>query len=246
MKVRPDLQRTLLDVADADAELARLDHRLNHLPEDAEIDALDQKIDAARDDLVSAEISAEDLDREYRRLDTEMTGMTNREAKDSAQLTGGGLAAKALSELQHELAGLGRRRAMLEEELIELMERQEALESERQRASATIAHLESELVAAQDRRTASTAKITEQLSAATERREQLVVEVPTELLAIYDKQRASGHVGAGLLRARRCGACRMELDRGTLAGISAKDADEVVRCEECGAILIRTNESGLP
>ncbi|NED62422.1 hypothetical protein G3I15_16010, partial [Streptomyces sp. SID10244] len=45
--------------------------------------------------------------------------------------------------------------------------------------------------------------------------------------------------------ARRCGACRMELDRGTIASIGAKPADEVVRCEECGAVLVRTAESGI-
>jgi predicted nucleic acid-binding Zn-ribbon protein len=40
----------------------------------------------------------------------------------------------------------------------------------------------------------------------------------------------------------RCGACRIELDRGELARIAAAADDEVRRCEECGAILLRTKE----
>lgn len=245
MKVDAGRQRLLLELAEVDATLARLGHRARNLPEDAEITETTARIEAARSDLVRAEISAEDLDREYRRMDGEITGMRDREQKDSAQMTAGGMAAKALSELQHELSGLGRRRQVLEDDMLELMERQEALGSERDRASATLAHLESELTALRARREQSLATVDDERSVLTERREQILGEVPEELLPIYERQRSAGKVGAGLLRARRCGACRMELDRGTIATIAAAADDEVLRCEECGAILIRTHESGL-
>lgn len=245
MKADSGAQRLLLDLADADAELARLEHRRTHLAEDTELAELNEKVDAARDDLVRAEISAEDLTREYRRIDSEVTGMASREAKDSALLTAGGLAPKALSELQHELAGLGRRRANLEDDMLSVMEQQEAVTAEQQRAAATIEHLDAEVVATRERRTTSLAAIDADAEAATERRTAVAAEIPADLLAVYDKQRSASRIGAGLLRARRCGACRMELDRGTIASISAKLSDDVVRCEECGAILVRTAESGL-
>jgi predicted nucleic acid-binding Zn-ribbon protein len=37
----------------------------------------------------------------------------------------------------------------------------------------------------------------------------------------------------------RCGACRIELDRGEVARIAAAAEDEVLRCSECRAILLR-------
>ncbi|MDY6809575.1 MAG: C4-type zinc ribbon domain-containing protein [Actinomycetota bacterium] len=245
MKVDAGAQRLLLDLADVDAEIARIDHRRTSLPEDAELDELATRVDAARDDLVRAEISAEDLAREYRRMEGEATGMAAREAKDSAQLTGGGLAPKALSELQHELNGLARRRAAVEDDMLGVMEQQEAVAAEQQRASATIDHVQTEIAAVRERRDGALAKATADREAADARRAALVADIAPELLAVYDKQRASRRVGAGLLRARRCGACRMELDRGTIASIAAKAPDDVVRCEECGAILVRTAESGL-
>jgi predicted nucleic acid-binding Zn-ribbon protein len=52
-------------------------------------------------------------------------------------------------------------------------------------------------------------------------------------------------VGAALLRATRCGACRLELDRAELSRVRAAAAEEVLRHEECGAIMVRTEESGL-
>jgi predicted nucleic acid-binding Zn-ribbon protein len=245
MKVDAGVQRLLLDLADSDAEINRLEHRRKNLPENAEIAEQEKAIDAARDDLVRAEISAEDLGREYRRIESEVTGMANREAKDSKQLAAGGLAPKALSELQHELAGLGRRRAVFEDELLTLMEQQEAVEAERDRAAATISHLEEKVADARVRRDESLATIEEDMTRAREKRDTLAGEIDADLLAVYDQQRANGRIGAGLLRARRCGACRMELDRGTIASISAALSDEVIRCEECGAILVRTAESGI-
>ena len=52
-----------------------------------------------------------------------------------------------------------------------------------------------------------------------------------------------GGVGAGLLQGRRCGACRIEIDRGELARIAAAAEDEVLRCPECSAILLRVKDS---
>ena len=54
-----------------------------------------------------------------------------------------------------------------------------------------------------------------------------------------------GGVGAAALRARQCGGCRLTLDATILKEIAAKADDEVVRCEECSRILVRTKESGL-
>lgn len=245
MKVTADRQRLLLDLADADATLARLDHRAKNLPEDAEIADLDRRIDEAKDDQVRAEIAAEDLNRDYRRIDSEITGMRDREQKDSLQLNAGGLPPKQLSELQHELAGLGRRRAVLEDDLLGLMERQEAVEAEAQRASALVAHLNEDLAAVRGRREQAAAELAADREVAATRRDSLAAETDADLYQVYEKQRSAGKVGAGLLRARRCGACRMEIDRGTLATIAAAADDEVLRCGECGAILVRTNESGL-
>ncbi|MFT4126197.1 MAG: C4-type zinc ribbon domain-containing protein [Gordonia sp. (in: high G+C Gram-positive bacteria)] len=245
MKVDATRQRLLLELADADAGIARLEYRARNLPEDAELAAAATRLAAARSELVAAEIAAEDLDRDYRRIESEITGMRNREVKDSRQLTAGGLAPRALSELQHELAGLVRRRGMLEDDLLELMERQEAVGTEQDRAAATITAVTEDLdrlTAARDR---ALAEVNADRETAANRRAAVVAEVPTDLLALYERRRAQTGAGAGLLRQRRCGACRIEIDRGTLSRIAATAPDEVVFCEECGAILVRTQESGL-
>jgi predicted nucleic acid-binding Zn-ribbon protein len=48
-----------------------------------------------------------------------------------------------------------------------------------------------------------------------------------------------------MLRHGRCEGCRLELSGGDKARVKAAAVDEVVRCEECRRILVRTAESGL-
>jgi predicted nucleic acid-binding Zn-ribbon protein len=50
---------------------------------------------------------------------------------------------------------------------------------------------------------------------------------------------------ATLAEARQCQGCRIELYGNELAAVRNADPHEVVRCENCGRILVRTAESGL-
>jgi hypothetical protein len=72
----------------------------------------------------------------------------------------------------------------------------------------------------------------------------LASRVPPDLLALYDKLRDTlGGVGAAPLRGSRCEGCHMQLPPTDLKAIVEAEPDEVVRCEECRRILIRTANS---
>ncbi|MCK0441032.1 C4-type zinc ribbon domain-containing protein [Gordonia alkaliphila] len=246
MKAAPAQQRRLLDLADLDAELARARHQLTQLPEAARVAEVTEQLAVAEEDVVRAEAAVAEMQRTYDATDEELTGITEHAKRDQTQLDSGLLSHKALAELQHELSGLELRRDVLESDLLEIMERQEALGMESERAQGTVLHhreLLAEAVTARDHATATTENtVTEFLS----RRAAIADEVADDLLAVYDRLREQGRVGAGLLRQRRCGACRMELDPRTLSAVAAAAEDEVVRCEECTAIMVRTEQSGLP
>jgi len=64
-------------------------------------------------------------------------------------------------------------------------------------------------------------------------------------MALYERIRTQKGVGAAELRARQCGGCRLTLNPSDLAVIAKAPVDEVMRCEECSRILVRTGESGL-
>ena len=77
-------------------------------------------------------------------------------------------------------------------------------------------------------------------------RSDIVAGVGEELIGLYEKIRAqSGGIAAAELRQRRCGGCRLELNNVDFDRIRRAAEDEVIRCEECRRIMIRTGESGL-
>lgn len=246
MKAAPAHQRRLLDLADLDAELARAHHRLSHLPENEALVEIDVELAAAYEEVTRAESVAADLQAEYDVVDKELTGMTEHARRDQAKLDSGGLPPKVLAELQHEMTGLTKRRDVLESDLLEIMERQEAQGMEGDRAQAAVVALEERRTQARTARDQAMAVTENEITEFLHRRDAVARELPDDLLAAYDRLRDQGKVGAGLLRQRRCGACRMELDPRALAAIAAAAEDDVVRCEECNAIVVRTEQSGLP
>lgn len=245
MKVDPAVQRRLLELAEVDAELSQIDHQRRHLPELAEIGAAEQALRESRDALVAIQTTASDLDRELKRQEREVESVRGREDKDRALMQSGSVSAKQLTDLEHELQTLQRRQTALEDDLLELMERREAVGVDEQRTAAEVDAGELKLADAQQRRDDVLADLEVTQARRDAERKSLVPLFPAELLALYDRVRAARSIGAGLLRARRCGACQLELDRSAISDIKGAAEDEVVTCDNCGAILVRTQESGI-
>ena len=245
MNVEPQIQARLLELAATDTELARIDHRRVSLPEQQELSRLEAERIERRDAVATVEIQLEDLDRDIRKLESEVEAVRKREERDRTMLQSGGVGAKQLTELQHELGTLERRQSTLEDELLEVMERREATEADQQHAGAQLSRIEAALVDATRLRDEAEADLDVAENRCRTDRSTLSAEIPVDLLAIYDRQRERHGTGAALLQARRCGACRIELDRGELARIAKTAPEIVVTCPECGAVLVRTKESGL-
>lgn len=245
MKADAVQQLSLLELASVDAELTRLTHRAGHLAEQQRFDASVAEHREAGDRLAVLGIAIEDVDGQVAKLEDEIDGVRKREDRDRALLKGGSVDPKNVAELQHELEALERRQAALEDSLLELMERREQLESERSEQTDRVAEMKRAMIAAEDTRDGALVELDQAKHRAVSRRTELTKALEADLLALYEKLRAKGGVAASLLQARRCGACRIEIDKGELARLAAAPQDEVLRCPECSAILVRTKESGL-
>ena len=242
MKAEVAQQRCLLEIAELDAELAKMDHRASKLPERAEIERIHGEQVAAADRLGALQIALEDLNTQVSRFESEIDGVRQREDRDRSLLQSVA-DSKQLSELQHELETLQRRQASLEDSLIEVMEHREQLQNQHAAEATVIEGLESDLAAVQHALDTTLADIGHHRRVHSSRRDELTAELRPDLLALYERQRSGGGPGAALLQGGRCGACRIEIDRGELARISAAADDEVLRCPECSAILLRVKAS---
>jgi predicted nucleic acid-binding Zn-ribbon protein len=244
MKAEVIHQRSLLEVADVDAELSRIEHRSSHLTEQQRFEQIQADHREANDRLASLGLSLEDLDAQISKFESEIEGVRDREDRDRKMLDGGAINAKQLADLQHELETLERRQANLEDSLLEVMERREELQARRTDELRTIDTLESELAEAQRARDDALAAIETNRQQCVSRRDELTAGLDPDLVSLYERQRSRGGPGAGRLQGRRCGACRIEIDRGEMARITAAADDEVLRCPECGAILLRVRDGG--
>jgi uncharacterized protein len=242
MKAEVAQQRSLLEVAELDAELAKMDHRAGRLPARADIERIHAEQVAANDRLGALQIALQDLDTQVSRFESEIDGVRQREDRDRSLLQSVA-DSKQLTELQHELDTLQRRQTSLEDSLIEVMEHREQLQNQRAAEEAVIERLESDLAAAQQALDTTLADIDHHRRVHSSRRDEITAELTPDLLALYERQRSGGGPGAALLQGGRCGACRIEIDRGELARISAAADDEVLRCPECSAILLRLKDA---
>ncbi|MGH3967882.1 MAG: zinc ribbon domain-containing protein, partial [Mycobacterium sp.] len=158
MKADVAQQRSLLELAELDAELARVAHRASHLPEQQDYDRVQTDHSAAADRLAALHIALEDLDTAIARYESEVDAVRQREDRDRS-LLGSVADAKQLSELQHELETLQRRQSSLEDSLLEVMERREELQSQQRAEKAALDDLEAGLTTAQQARDSVLAEI---------------------------------------------------------------------------------------
>ena len=230
-----------------DTRLDQLAHRRRTLPEHAALAELETELGVLRDQQVEAETEQSDLARELKKAEGDVDQVRARAERDQQRLDAGQVSSpKELESLQHEIATLGNRQGDLEEVVLEIMER---LESSQSRSSELAAQQEAArarvaaMTASRDTTTGEIDAETENLQA---QRATQAGSLAEDLVALYEKIREQqGGVGAAELRQRRCGGCRLELNNVEINELRDADPDEVMRCDECRRILVRTAESGL-
>jgi len=236
----------LLDLQALDTRLDQIAHRKVSLPELVELRELNGQTSVLDDDLVRARTALTDVQREILKAETDVQLVRERSNRNQARMDAGQGTAKDLLALGHEVESLARRQSVLEDIELEVMERAEGLAAEVSRLEGAHEELTvrvDELKAVRDKTFAELDGEAEQIGHS---RVDVVAGVGDELVALYEKIRASSDgIGAAVLRHRRCEGCNLELNQVDINRFTAAAEDEVLRCEECRRILIRTAESGV-
>jgi predicted nucleic acid-binding Zn-ribbon protein len=247
VKADPFVQLRLLELQALDSALDRLAHRRRTLPELGEMARLDGLVEALRDGIVRAETEVSDLAREQARFEREIEQVRARKQRDESRLASGSITvAKQLQDLEHEVATLGRRQSDLEDSELEVMERAETAQAGlSELTDQREAHLAARAQAEQAAE-AAIAEIDAEVEKTAAARAELAATLPADLLTLYERIRAAeGGIGAGEISRGRCGGCHLDLMNNEKSEFRAAPADEVLRHEDCGRILVRTAESGL-
>jgi uncharacterized protein len=217
------------------------------MPERKELAALAaerEEVDArARD----ARIRVDDLTRDQRRSDADVEQVRTRRTRDQDRMDRGLVTnPKDLERMQHEMVSLQRRIVELEDVELEIMAHLEDAQSDLDTHTAKLAEIDEHAARLDEALEEASGRLQSEFDDVTRQRAAAVEGMPADLLTLYDRLREQkGGVGAAALRARRCGGCSLELTAADLGVIAKAPSDEVIRCEECNRILVRTAESGI-
>jgi uncharacterized protein len=247
VKADPDDQLRLLDMQALDTTLDRLAHRRKTLPELAQIDEAETRQTRLVDDIVLVETEDSDLGREQAKLEGDIDQVRTRMQRDQQRLDAGQVGSpRELENLQHEIESLKRRQSDLEDDELEIMEKREAVQAKLAELRTEQQQIATTLADAEQRRDAAFAEIAAETEKATAHRAEMTAGLPAELVTLYEKVRSSSAgIGAAALHQGRCEGCHLQLNTTDVNRIREAPADEVLRCEECRRILVRTAESGL-
>lgn len=188
----------------------------------------------------------DDLTVEQKKADREVETVKTRRERDRSRMDSGQITnPKDLERMQHELVSLERRITTLEDAELEVMEALEEAQQVFDALGIRAADVDDRLAELATLRSDKQREIDASLAELASTRGPAIEGMPADLMALYERLREQKGVGASLLRSRQCGGCNMAIDASELSHIKAAPADDVIRCEECQRILVRTEESGL-
>lgn len=221
------LQKVDLEIARRRARLKEIDALLNN----------DETVAQASQALESANAAFKPVQARARELDLEIKSVAEKvKTADDDLYSGRVRAAKALQELQEEVAALKRQQAGLEDELLETMvtveENQAAVTAAQEAltaARAAMAGQQTELVEEQ-------ARLKGEAAQANERRKAMAANIEAANLATYDKLRTRfrGQPVSRLVE-DGCMICGVEQTSMNLKAIHS--GRTITYCESCGRIL---------
>lgn len=244
LKASPDDQAILLDVQAIDTKLQQLNHKANTLPELATIVSLKAEAEEARRGGVTDSGALEDARTELKRVESDVEVVEARIQRNTQRLESSS-SVKDIAGLEAELVSLRKRQSDLEDIQLAVMERIEELEVTAGSSSSMHQDILNTIAEAEASRDSALSAIRAESDHANANRAVIVEKLPTELIALYERQRERYGTGASHLQYGISSASGVKLNENDMATIRSAAPDDVVLCPDSNAILVRTAESGI-
>ncbi len=236
----PDFE-ALLRIQGHDTTLVQLNHRRGHLPQHTEAAEVRAQIDTSARQSANSRAAHADLtakmahiEGQVHDLDTKIEGLNAQMFSSSAR------SPRELQAIEADIESIRRHRSKLEDAELELIDAFEphdkavrASDEQVNARQARLVELDAEIVAAQ-------AALDAEAAAVAAERGTLASAIDAGTIELYEKVRTANRgVGAARLEHGTCMSCRLKIAAVELDRIRHLATDALVRCDECGAILVR-------
>ncbi|WP_025274100.1 zinc ribbon domain-containing protein [Haloglycomyces albus] len=234
-------QRRLLEVQVADTRTAQLRHRLRRVAEEYDTASIEASMTELRDGAGAFEAQYSDLERDLETVRRELVSVDKRADANRDIMASGDAPKPEMTRLQRELEQLNRRYGDLEERKVQINERRAQLKKAVGLIDEKLVELSEEKETREKKRVEAEAEYRTELDGVVTERERVAAALPDALIELYEKIRSKQPVGAAELVDSRCSSCRIEKTPNALKAIAEAPANDIVRCDDCDAILVRSD-----
>ena len=241
MQADPSVQAHLLRLAAIDTATTQITRRKASLPEHAELTALNAQRRGLADEVVALQTRIGDAKKDLTRLEADLDVARTRLIRNQQRLDDGVVSeGKQIAGLQAEIDHLTGRISTLEDESLTAMQAVEDDESGVADLTRRRADIETRMRVLIASRDAALGEADAELGTLAAERATLAGQVPADVMAVYDRVAAKAGTGAAALSQGRCSGCGLMLDAQALRAALDSDPAAIIRCEECGRILVRS------
>ena len=234
-------QRRMLELQQIDLAIRRLEHRRRELPEQHQLDEAERTRATLAEEHAAGQQRLEELQRQQRKLERDVGDVESRRKTEEARMYSGQLhTEREVGAVRAEIGDLKRRKADLEDEMLEVMEELEELESSTVAQHERIEQLAGEIDQLTAARDEVAGGIDAELAEQRELREAKVAEISEQAAALYERVSAKRDgVAVAALQGSTCTGCRLELTVVQQEEVRDRhEAGELSWCEQCDRILV--------
>lgn len=231
----------LLAVQELDTAADVLRHRRDTLPERAELEVHQAALAAIEAEAAPVREQRHAVARAQQAIEDEIASLAAKADATNATMYGGSVTnPRELQSLQQELDALARRRAELEDQVLERMVEAEPLDAELDAVDGRRRVLDDAAVAATAALAEAEAAIDAELDGLAAQRAAALDGLDADLLARYEKLRSRLRgVGIARLDGTRCTGCHLALPAAEVEQVRRQArAEGVATCPECDRLLV--------
>lgn len=228
----------LLALQATDSRVRRLEHQLQDLPEQRQLDESQERAHRLLRDHDEVTLELDRASAEQRQLERETDVLTQRREAERVRLYDGSIAnARELKAVEAEIQTTERRISEHEDLLLETLERVDGLESRAATLDAEQQELRQSVAELETARNEAAKGILAELAELRVTRYRQAAELPDDLLKRYETTAArAGGTGVGRLEGNACTACRLEMSMADVGELYA--GPPLTTCPQCRRLLV--------
>jgi len=235
-----ELGKRLLDIQELDTRIFDLQRQIEVLEEKHRLGELLEQLEKTRGKLKAEEGSLSELEHRQHKLDGELDLLSDKIKKEEGKLFSGTIMnSKELSSIQAEILSLRKQRDEMETEDLEMMEEEDRLHLEVERARSQVEEISAREREARESCNEEFAEKENQVKEFEKDRDGLKEAVDEDTLAIYDRLLAEkgGLAVVRMEKGRNCGGCHIQFSSTQIDQFQHEQG--IFRCEYCRRILVK-------